>query len=60
MAIKKGDPIYQRHGFKNVVMLALLFDLEVDFKIFLPITLIVKPMLSNKLYFLPLKKPMCG
>ena len=48
MATKREDPIFQLHGFKNVVMLALLFDLEVDFRIFLPITLIVKVILSNK------------
>ena len=53
------DPIFQVHGFKNVVMLALLFDLEVDFKIFLLMIMIVKSILSNKLSFYPLKKPMC-
>ena len=33
---------------KNVAMLALLFDLEVDFNIFILMILIFKSMLSNK------------
>ena len=36
---------------KNVAMLALLFDLEVDFNIFILMILIFKSMLSNKLDF---------
>ena len=49
MATKSGGPSFQGHGLKNVVMLALFFHLEIDFKIFLPIILILRSILSNKL-----------
>ena len=57
MVTKTGHFIFQGHGLKNTTMFALHFDLEVDCNIFLPVTLIVKYKLSNKLYFWHLKNP---
>ena len=46
---RRAGPIFQCYGLKNVAMLALFFYLQVGFNIFLPIILIVKSMLPNKL-----------
>ena len=59
MATKVGHFIFQGHDLKNTGMFALDFILEVECNIFLHIKLIVKSILSNKLYLLNLKKPMC-
>ena len=59
MATKAGHFIFQGRGLKNTAMFALHFILEVDCNIFLHTKLIVKSILSNKLYILNLKKPMC-
>ena len=57
--MKRGGSIFQGHGFKNIALLACHLSLEVDFNIFLPMIVIVKFVLSNKLKFWPLKKPTC-
>ena len=49
MAMNMRGPIFQVHVLKTIVMLAILFDLEIYFEIFLPMILIVKSTLSNKL-----------
>ena len=59
MATKAGHFIFQGRDLKNTGMFALHLILEVECNIFLHIKLIVKSILSNKLYFLNLKKPMC-
>ena len=59
MATKSGGSIFQVHDFKSIAMLAQHFSLEVYFKIFLPMIVVVKFVLSNKLRFWPLKKPTC-